>query len=168
MIKVRIKMSKKFFETMDEILTQTESSSSSEGDPLDIEDAERNDFQYAEYIGADHSKIIVKTFTEASYNGPSVRDFIQRLNMMHDVAIKRVRLEPISEAERTRKIEALEKARMECEAALKSDCQISPVALDLLKSREKELDPIVNEAMSYIRKYIYQALAMTAPNAFES
>ncbi len=160
------------YETVDELLAEAVHTLRDDSASLNSREADRNRFFYGIFQEGTKPRVIVKGFDENSYNGPSLRDFIDRLSILHLVAVERLKAKRlagnITQVDYDKKIATLEQKREECIASLERDCQIQPIPLDGLKKRQKEIELAIRQATLYIQQYTFDALVLTDPNAFQS
>lgn len=160
------------YETMDELLAGFNNPPEPSTDSFNEDEARKNKFYYRDSQKDGKPRMISKEFDGDSYNGPSVRDFIDRLNILHDVAAGRLKkmlgIMEITQADYDKKIATLEQKRKECADFLIKHCQIAPIPLAELKARQKEIQPIINQATLYIQQYLFDAVVVTDPNAFQN
>jgi hypothetical protein len=137
--------------------------------PLDVVDAKKNNFNYKKYKH-DKKDVIVKTFNQDSYRGPSLRDFIIRSDMIYKLTEKKLR-ENNQGAELDRKLERLNQAREACVDLLKRECTVEPTTADQRRYDKKikaQLSATIKQATEIIQDFLFQGIALTAPDAFES
>ena len=135
------------------------------------ENAKLNAFQIYQYALKDKRTLIIKKFDSESYNGPTLNDFIERLNMVFESAKfvldqqAKDNEEPVAETDLKRV--ALENAQKEAFDRLNKECEITPVSIDKLLIEEPKAIDKIKEATKSIQGFLAKAIPIIQPNALQ-
>lgn len=136
------------------------------------DDAKKNSFGYEVCPPRDYPALRVKRFDAGSYNGPSLQDFILRLENLDKTARwmleKQKNESKLTDAEYQRNLGKLETSKQESLQLLKKECSIEPKTLNALKANESNVIETIGKATLHIQSFTFQALMLINPEAFES
>jgi len=138
------------------------------------ESARLNNFEYSEYLYNQAHALIVKQFKEQSYNGPTKRDFQERLNIIFETAKMKLKEQfdnqQFNQTEYELKLKKIEAYKATARDAINNNCTIAPkyISDDLVAREKKEVIPVINQAKQYIQQFVFDALVVIEPDAFQS
>ena len=120
-----------------------------------------NRFAYAEHY-VKGNKVIVKKFNPGSYNGPTKQDFIERLNIIFEAALKIIQKSPVDR--HPERIAALRKKKAIAIKDLRQDCKVPACEISSLLAQEKNTTAIIKKAQQHIGQFIHAAAEIIDPH----
>ena len=147
------------YHTIDEMLKHIHKARPLANDHPTQKNARLNRFRYKTHVSNSNQTLVIKEFDEASYNGPTANDFIERLNILFDAAKVNLEHKQLIELNQAKKIAF---------NALNETCQIIPVQIEELLNQEKERIKTINKAKGLLQEFLCRALFIINPDAFKS
>lgn len=115
--------------------------------------AQRNRFDYEKRESDQQQTIVIKRFNANSYTGPTQHDFVERLNIIYESAVKMIE-ERFSEADASQKLAHLQTKKKRALAAIERQCTIAPIAHSELLSKESDVVATIKTATEIIGEFI--------------
>ncbi len=122
-----------------------------------------NHFDYSEYTGLNGEKVVVKKFKDGSYNGPTLFDFVERLDILCETAL---RLLDVNSSEYKKQLERIQDAYQTVLLNLNEQCKIEPIELKNILAGEKDVIPTIHLALDHLQQFVVSAMTVIEPNVF--
>ena len=125
--------------------------------------AQLNKFEYLEYQGAQQQQVVVKKFKDNSYNGPTLFDFVERLEILRETAS---RLLDSNSSEYAKQLKRIHDAYQTVLLNLNEQCKIEPIELKNILAREKDVIRTIHLALDHLQQFVVSAMTVIEPNVF--